>query len=61
VEKDFWKKEPLYELTENLFPKASLLTPNIPEAEVLGENAIKYYIDMEQTAKSFFYSIKFPS
>ena len=41
-------------LTKYLFPLATVITPNIPEAEVLINNEIKTKEDMENAAKSLF-------
>lgn len=38
-------------LKERLFPLATLITPNIPEAEILSDMSIKNETDMEQSAK----------
>ena len=38
-------------LKERLFPLAALITPNIPEAEILSEISIKNEADMETAAK----------
>ena len=38
-------------LTERLFPLAALLTPNVPEAEVLWGGTIKREADMERAAR----------
>ena len=38
-------------MTEELLPLASLVTPNIPEAEILSEMTIKTKSDMERAAK----------
>ncbi len=43
--------EALAALKENLLPLAMLLTPNIPEAEVLADMEIKSPLDMERAAK----------
>lgn len=41
-------------LKKELLPIATLITPNIPEAEVLGEMEIRSKEDMEQAAKRIF-------
>lgn len=41
-------------LKEKLFPIADIITPNIPEAEVLSEMEIKHEEDMEKAAISIF-------
>ena len=45
------KTDAVETLTKELLPIATLVTPNIPEAEVLSELAIKTKEDMEKTAK----------
>lgn len=40
-------------LKSKLLPLAKVITPNIPEAEVLSEMQIKSEADMEKAAKSF--------
>ena len=45
------KTEALASLTQELFPLATLITPNIPEAEVLADMKIQSYQDMERAAK----------
>lgn len=45
------KNDAVSALTKNLFPLAALVTPNIPEAEVLSEMSIKGEKDMEKAAK----------
>lgn len=39
-------------LVKELFPLASIITPNIPEAEILTGHSIKSHKDMEQAAES---------
>lgn len=48
------KTDALKTLTNVLLPMASLVTPNIPEAEVLSGLSIKTKSDMEKAAKSIF-------
>ena len=45
------KTDAVETLTKELLPIATLVTPNIPEAEVLSELAIETKEDMEKTAK----------
>ena len=45
------KTDAVEALTKELLPIATLVTPNIPEAEVLSELAIETKEDMEKTAK----------
>ncbi len=42
----------IFTLQEKLLPLATLITPNIPEAEVLLQCSIKNYEDMEKACKS---------
>jgi hydroxymethylpyrimidine/phosphomethylpyrimidine kinase len=42
------------QLQEKLFPLAALVTPNIPEAEILTGRSIKNRYDLEQAAKALF-------
>jgi hydroxymethylpyrimidine/phosphomethylpyrimidine kinase len=45
-------------LQEKLFPLAKLITPNIPEAEILLEEKIKNRLDLEQAANKLFERFK---
>ena len=46
------KTDAVKTLTEKLFPIATLITPNIPEAEVLSNKTIKNKEDMQKVAKA---------
>ena len=48
------------ELREKLFPLAALITPNIPEAEILLEKKIQDRQDLEQAAKMLFECFRVP-
>ena len=50
------KTEAVQTLTEELLPIAALVTPNIPEAEVLSGMSIETQSDMETAAKKIGYS-----
>lgn len=52
------KDDAIKTLIEKLFPLATLITPNIPEAELISEMEIKNEDDMEKVAKYIFEKYK---
>ena len=46
--------EAIHTLKEELIPLANLITPNIPEAEILADMTIRTEADMEKAAKTLF-------
>jgi hydroxymethylpyrimidine/phosphomethylpyrimidine kinase len=54
------RDDAIRQLQEKLFPLAKLITPNIPEAEILLEEKIKNRHDLEQTAQKLFEDFNAP-
>jgi hydroxymethylpyrimidine/phosphomethylpyrimidine kinase len=54
------RDDAIFQLQEKLFPLAKVITPNIPEAEILLEEKLKNRHDLEQAAQKLFERFNVP-